>query len=82
MYKVRRTKLAMKAGTNYTACNRYVAWLAKVNWVSVQDSEIGLTEAGIQVCTRLFVSQSIKTPFFIIQIFCLASAYCALLTGC
>lgn len=57
MHKVRRTKLAMKAGTNYTACNRYVAWLAKVNWVSVQDSEIGLTEAGIQVCTRLFVSQ-------------------------
>jgi predicted transcriptional regulator len=63
MYKVRRTKLAMKAGTNYTACNRYVAWLAKVNWVSVQDSEIGLTEAGIQVWTRLFVSQSIKNPF-------------------
>jgi hypothetical protein len=72
----------MKAGINYTACNMYVAWLAKVNWVSVQDSEIGLTEAGIQVWTRLFVSQSInKRPFFIIQIFCLASAYCALLIG-
>jgi hypothetical protein len=47
----------MKAGTNYTACNRYVAWLAKVNWVSVQDGKIGLTGAGIQVCAHLFVSQ-------------------------
>jgi hypothetical protein len=37
----------MKAGgTNYTACNRYVAWLAKVNWVSAQEGEIGLTEAA------------------------------------
>ena len=53
----------MKAGTNYTACNRYVAWLAKVNGVSVQDGEVGLTKAGIHVCTRLFVSQPIKNPF-------------------
>jgi hypothetical protein len=64
----------MKAGTNYTACNRYVAWLAKVNWVSVQEGEIGLTEAGIQKCARAFLSAN-KNPFFIIQIFCLASAY-------
>jgi hypothetical protein len=71
----------MKAGTNYTACNRYVAWLAKVNWVSVQEGEIGLTEAGIQKCARAFLSAN-KKPFFIIQIFCVASAYCALLTGC
>jgi hypothetical protein len=79
MHKVRRTKLAMKAGTNYTACNRYVAWLAKVNWVSVQDGEIGLTDAA-SVHTPFCQSVN-KKPFFIIQIFCLASAYCALLTG-
>ena len=72
--------LAMKAGTNYTACNRYVAWRAKVNWISVQDGEIGLTDAAYK-CARAFLSVN-KKPFFIIQIFCLASAYCALLTGC
>jgi hypothetical protein len=70
----------MKAGTNYTACNRYIAWLAKVNWVSAQEGEIGLTEAALSVHAPF--CQPIKTPFFIIQIFCLASAYCALLTGC
>jgi hypothetical protein len=56
-HKVRRIKLAMKAGTNYTACNRHVAWLAKVNWVSVQDSEIGLTDAAYK-CARAFLSVS------------------------
>lgn len=65
MHKVRRTKLAMKAGTNYTACNRYVAWLAKVNWVSVQDGEIGLTKAVQRPHTSVHAPfcQPIKTPF-------------------
>lgn len=47
----------MKAGTNYTACNRYVTWLAKVNWVSVQDGEIGLTDAAYK-CAHAFLSVS------------------------
>ena len=54
---VRRTRLAMRAGTNYTACNKYVAWMEEINWVSMQAGEIRLTEAGVQICTRLFVAQ-------------------------
>jgi hypothetical protein len=66
MHKVRRTKLAMKAGINYTACNRYVAWLAKVNWVSVQDGEIGLTKAVQRPHTSVhapFCQSVNKNPF-------------------
>lgn len=56
---LRKTNLAMKAGINYSACSRYVAWMAEISWVRIEESNrVTLEQSGLQVCGRVLENQT------------------------